>query len=224
MSSMSYLYRYWYDIRTWFPVILSLIIYHSDLMTPEGSGYLQQKFSTFCPKGCGIKEITKETLGLRKLAIDLASGPDSFLAWVALQNSPCVPSHFWSRGTLFNPSSPSAALIYPSPPSAALFNPSSPSAAFICSDIKSKICKRAKVSTPSQSGLINENAVVDIMKYVEYSLSTLKGKILTSQVGPSRRLCVWKFHYLLRFMCLSLFKELQEYWVPTLMTKPIQWS
>ena len=49
-------------------------------MTPEGSGYLQQKFSTFCPKGCGIKEITKETLGLRKLAIDLASGPDSFLA------------------------------------------------------------------------------------------------------------------------------------------------
>ena len=214
---MSCLYCYWYDIRvrTWFPVILSLIIYHSDLMTPEGSGYLQQKFSTFCPQGCGVTEITKETLGLRKLAIDLASGPDSFLAWVALQNSLRVPSHFWSRGTLFNPSSPSAAL----------FNPSSPSAAFICSDIKSKICKRAKVFTPSQSGLINENAVVDIMKYAEYSLSILKGKILTSQVGPSRRLCVWKFHYLLRFVCLSLsLKELQEYWVPTLMTKPIQWN
>jgi hypothetical protein len=55
-------------------------IYHSDMMTPDGSGYLQQKFSTFCPQGCGIKEITKETLGLRKLAVDLASGPDSFLA------------------------------------------------------------------------------------------------------------------------------------------------
>ena len=50
------------------------------MMTPEGFGYLQQKFSTFCPQGCGIKEITKETLGLRKLALDLASGPDSFLA------------------------------------------------------------------------------------------------------------------------------------------------
>ena len=49
-------------------------------MTPKGTGYLQQKFSTICPQDCGIKEITKETLGLRKIAVDLASGPDSFLA------------------------------------------------------------------------------------------------------------------------------------------------
>lgn len=61
-------------------MISSLIIYHSDMMTPKGTGYLQQKFSTICPQDCGIKEITKETLGLRKIAVDLASGPDSFLA------------------------------------------------------------------------------------------------------------------------------------------------
>ena len=54
--------------------------YLPDLMTPEGSGYLQQKFSTSCPQGCGIKEITKDTLGLRKLAIDLVSSPNSYLA------------------------------------------------------------------------------------------------------------------------------------------------
>ncbi|KAF8804298.1 hypothetical protein BYT27DRAFT_7107670, partial [Phlegmacium glaucopus] len=125
------------------------------MMTPEGSGYLQQKFSTFCPQNCGIKEITKETLGLRKMAIDLTSG------------------------TLFNSSPPSAAVIV---------NPSFPSAVAIGSGIKAQICKRAKVSTPGQYGQINENAVVDIIKFAEYSLSTLKGKILTSQVGPPRRL------------------------------------
>ena len=54
--------------------------YHSDLMTPVGTGYLQQKFLTNCPKSCGITEITKETLGLRKLAIDLVSDRKSFLA------------------------------------------------------------------------------------------------------------------------------------------------
>ena len=152
-------------------------------MTPEGTGYLQQKFSTFCPKRCGIKKITKETLGLRKISADLVSGPDSFLAWVAPQNSLPVFSHFWSRGTLFNPSSPSAAVIG--------------------SDIKSKICKRAGVYTRSQLGLINENSVVNIMRFAEYSLSTLKGRILTSQAGPSRRLCVYKLNYLW-FVCLSL--------------------
>ena len=67
-------------------VISSLIIYHSDLMTPPsmgtawGTGYLQQKFSTYCPKACGMTNITKETLGLRKLAIDLVSDHNSFLA------------------------------------------------------------------------------------------------------------------------------------------------
>ena len=82
----------------------------------------------------------------------------------------CLLSHFWSSGTLFNPSSPSATVIG--------------------SDIKAKICRRARVSTPSQTGHVNENSVVEIIKFAEYSLSTLKGKILASQVGPSRRLCV----------------------------------
>ena len=49
-------------------------------MTPEGNGYLQQKFSTLCPRDCGITEITKETLALRKMAVDLASGSESLLA------------------------------------------------------------------------------------------------------------------------------------------------
>ena len=206
---MSCLYRCWYDIWTWFPVISSpgLIIYHSDMMTPTGTGYLQQKFSTFCPLGCGIKEITKETLGLRKLAVDLASGTtDSFLAWVALQNSLRVLSHIWSRGTLFNPSSPMSGAI--------------------SAGIKANICKRAKVSSPSQSAFVKENSVVDIIRFAEYSLSTLKGRILASQVGPSRRLCVWKLHYLSPICTLISLspKELQEYWVPMLMTKFIQWN
>jgi len=50
------------------------------MMTPEGTGYLQQKFSTSCPQYCGITEITKETLALRKMAVDLASGSEFFLA------------------------------------------------------------------------------------------------------------------------------------------------
>ena len=49
-------------------------------MRSDGAGYLQQKFSARCPKACGMKEITKETLGLRKLAIDLVSDHNSFLA------------------------------------------------------------------------------------------------------------------------------------------------
>ena len=44
------------------------------MTTPEGTGYLQQKFSTPCSRRCGVAEIMKETLGLRKLALDLASG------------------------------------------------------------------------------------------------------------------------------------------------------
>lgn len=51
---------------------------HLDMMTPKGDGYLQQKFSASCPpnQGCGLTAITKETLGLRKIAEDLASGSD----------------------------------------------------------------------------------------------------------------------------------------------------
>ena len=114
-----------------------------------------------------------------------------------------VFSHFWDRGTLFNPSSPSAAAIG--------------------SDIKAKVCKRAQVFTTTQAGLINENSVVNIIKFADYSLSTLKNKILTSQVGPSRRLCVWKSVSSLICVLISL-SELQEYWVPTLMINPIQWN
>ena len=95
-------------------------------------------------------------------------------------------SHSWSRGTLFNPSSPNAA--------AAGFS------------IKSKICTSAEVNTASQSaGLLNENSVVDIMKFVEFSLPTLKGRI--SQMGLNGSLYVYKLYYLLQFVCLSLFKR-----------------
>ena len=58
-----------------------------------------------------------------------------------------------------------------------MFNPSSLRAAVVGSDIKSKICKSAKVYTINQSGVIDENAVVDIMKFSEYSLPILKGRI-----------------------------------------------
>ena len=85
-----------------------------------------------------------------------------------------------------------------------MFNPSSPKAAVVGSIIKSEICKSAKVYTPSQSGLINENSVVGIMKSTEYSLSTLKGRIWTSQLYLYRPLCVYKLYYPLQFVCLSL--------------------
>ena len=85
-----------------------------------------------------------------------------------------------------------------------MFNPSSQNAAAVSSFIKSKICRSAKVYTPSQSGLINENSVLDIMEFAEYSLSILKGRILSSQVGLYRRLYVYKLYYFLRFVCLSL--------------------
>ena len=85
-----------------------------------------------------------------------------------------------------------------------MFNPSSQNAAAVSSFIKSKICRSAKVYTPSQSGLINENSVVNIMEFAEYSLSILKDRILTSQVGLYPRMYVYKLYYLLRFVCLSL--------------------
>ena len=93
-------------------------------------------------------------------------------------------SHFWSRGTLFNPSSPKAAVVG--------------------SIIKSKVCISAKVYTPSQSEFIDENSVVKIMEFAEYDLSILKTWILTSQENLYRPLCVYKLYYLLRFVCLSL--------------------
>jgi len=61
-------------------VFLISFLPHSDMMTPTGTGYLQKKFSTSCPRYCGIPEITKETLALRKMAVDLASDSESFLA------------------------------------------------------------------------------------------------------------------------------------------------
>ena len=57
-----------------------------------------------------------------------------------------------------------------------MFNPSSLRAPVVGSDIKSKICKSAKVYI-NQSGVIDENSVVDIMKFSEYSLPILKGRI-----------------------------------------------
>ena len=42
------------------------------------------------------------------------------------------------------------------------------------------------------------------MEFAEYSLSILKDRILTSQVGLYPRMYVYKLYYLLRFVCLSL--------------------
>jgi len=71
-----------------------------------------------------------------------------------------------------------------------LFNLSSPSAAAIGEQIKATICKKAKVSSPGDNSQINENTCLGIIKYAEFSLLKLKGEILTSQMGSSRRLCV----------------------------------
>ena len=88
-----------------------------------------------------------------------------------------------------------------------MFNPSSPNAAAASFFIKSTICTSAKVYTPSQSGLISEKSVVAIMKFAKFSLPTLKGRILTSQLGHYGSLYVYKLYYLLRFVCLSLFQR-----------------
>ena len=68
-----------------------------------------------------------------------------------------------------------------------MFNPSSPSAA-IGKQIRATICQSAKVSTlRNNSPQLDENACLDIIKYADFSLSTLKTEILTSQTGFSRR-------------------------------------
>ncbi|KAJ3513636.1 hypothetical protein NLJ89_g2838 [Agrocybe chaxingu] len=61
-----------------------------ELMNHFGRGYLQQGFAAVCPKYCGIGDITKETMALRKVADDLAA--------IAPASLP---------GTIFNPSSSS---------------------------------------------------------------------------------------------------------------------
>ena len=88
-----------------------------------------------------------------------------------------------------------------------MFNPSSPNAVAVSFFVKSKICKNAKVS---QSGLINEKSVIGIMEFAEYSLSILKDKILTLQVGRYRRQYVFKLYYLLRFVSSSLSKNFEN--------------
>ncbi|KAF8816814.1 hypothetical protein BYT27DRAFT_7333232 [Phlegmacium glaucopus] len=65
-----------------------------DMMTPQGSGYLQQKFSTSCSQGCGMPDITKGTLAIWKMAQDLAT-----------------PGNFSLAGTLLHPSSQSAPTV-----------------------------------------------------------------------------------------------------------------
>ncbi|CAA7259398.1 unnamed protein product [Cyclocybe aegerita] len=61
-----------------------------ELMNHFGTGYLQQRFAAVCPKYCGIGDITKETMALRKVADDLAAIPPSYLP-----------------GTIFSPTSSS---------------------------------------------------------------------------------------------------------------------
>ncbi|KAF8905840.1 hypothetical protein CPB84DRAFT_1960342 [Gymnopilus junonius] len=61
-----------------------------DVVNAQGTGYLQQQFATSCPMpGCNLGEITKGTLGLRKLAEDLAS-PNSGLAGTYFTSSSLV--------------------------------------------------------------------------------------------------------------------------------------
>ncbi|CAA7259468.1 unnamed protein product [Cyclocybe aegerita] len=59
------------------------------LMTDNGTGYLQQKFTANCIQGCGLLDITKERLAFRKFVQDLAHTPPAYLP-----------------GTFFNPASP----------------------------------------------------------------------------------------------------------------------
>lgn len=46
-----------------------------DLINSSGTGFLQESFSFECPNSHIFNTITKETLAVRKLAVDLA-GPD----------------------------------------------------------------------------------------------------------------------------------------------------
>ena len=72
------------------------------------------------------------------------------------------------------------------------FNPSSLFARAIGRQIKAQVWKNIQVSSPpSQSRQYDEKLCLDIIKYAEYSLSTLKDQILTTQLGPSRRTYVF---------------------------------
>lgn len=90
------------------------------------------------------------------------------------------------------------------------FNPSSLFARAIGRQIKAQIWKNVQVSPPpSQSRQYDEKLCLDIIKYAEYSLSTLKDQILTAQLGPSRRTYVLHLPTLslpILFTHMSLFK------------------
>lgn len=79
LSPMSCFYRPWYDGFILFSLIYRLLLsqHLSDMMTHDGSGYLQQ---APCSSGCGVPTITKERLALRKIAQDLARPGESSLA------------------------------------------------------------------------------------------------------------------------------------------------
>ena len=70
------------------------------------------------------------------------------------------------------------------------FNPSSPSAPVIGKRIKTQICKNARVPTrPNlQSPPDNEKSCLNIIKYAQSSLPTLKTRILNNKFGAARRM------------------------------------
>ena len=77
-----------------------------------------------------------------------------------------------SRGTLFNPSSPSIA----------------PAVGGV---IKAQVCKNAQVRVPtSRSPQYYVKSCAAIIDYAKSSLSTLKTEILKAHLGPTRRMCV----------------------------------
>ena len=71
-----------------------------------------------------------------------------------------------------------------------MLNPALKSATSINEEIKGKICKKAKKARDDSQIKREEDPCLYIMKYPEFSLSKLKAKILKSQLGSSRRLCV----------------------------------
>ncbi|KAF8967533.1 hypothetical protein BDZ97DRAFT_1916819 [Flammula alnicola] len=131
------------------------------LMHEGGTGYLQQKFSAHCyHSSCGIKEITKETLGVRKLAQDL----------VASSGLGIPSGHL--PGTLFNPSSPADA------------ETSDKIKARVCATAIAS--QPAHKLLPSTGAGYSEQLCLAIMKMAGYSLSKLRPIMATNSNKASQ--------------------------------------
>ncbi|PPQ72246.1 hypothetical protein CVT24_002346 [Panaeolus cyanescens] len=75
------------------PLCLGAI--YTEYMKPDGTGYLQEDFRLRCPHECGIGDITKEKLGVRRLANDL-SDPLAVVAGTDFQ-APTLKDRFFSN-------------------------------------------------------------------------------------------------------------------------------